>query len=929
MKCLIVIIPLILSLAVCACGGDATLDLKAADLRCEYTEEPVIDTTAPRLSWKLVSEHRGIVQASYRILAATSRDALSENDADLWDSGRVESDQSVHVVYDGEPLESRTECWWTVRVWDAEGNDSGWSNPSRFEVGLLDRRDWGASWIGDGKPDPASDEDFFANDPTPLFRREFAVTKAVKRARLYITGLGYYEAYLNGQRIGDAMLDPAWTTYSKRILYSIYDVAGMLDRGDNALGVTLGNGWYNPLPMRMWGRYNLREFLTTGRPRFIARLEIEYADGSSDVVVSDGGWKVTEGPVVRNNIYLGEIYDARREIPGWNRAGFDDTAWTNAVIADEPGGELRVQAQPPIEITDSFEHLRFTEPEPGVFIFDMGRNFAGWAGLTVRGPAGTKVVMRYGELLYPDGTLNVMTSTCGQIKPGVRNQPEGVPIPACQTDTYILKGGGKNETYIPRFTFRGFRYVEIVGYDGESTIDGVLGLRLNAAVDPCGTFECSNQLFNSIQDMVERTFLSNIFGVQSDCPQRERFGYGGDIVPTCEAFMFNYDMATLYPKIVRDFADAARGNGGLTETAPYMGIASEGFGDGTGPVGWTLAFPYLLERLYRFYGNEQLIAEQYDTVKRLVEFLRANATDHIIDRGIGDHESIDAKDTALTGTAFYYDHVRLLAWMAGILGREGDAKEYAELRDDIARAFVQRFHTADGNHGVYGNGMQAAQATALYYGFDQQIRDSAFERLIEEIERHERHLSTGIFGTKFMLDVLSRPDGRPDLAYDIVNQRTFPGWGHMLENGATTLWEHWEFSDNTYSHNHPMFGSVSEWFYRVIAGINPAPDAVGFDKIIIRPQTLGDLSWAKGSYESIRGTIVSDWTIEGGVFRLDVTIPATATAEIHVPAKSPDDVTEGGIHADTADGVTYRGMESGCAVFAVGSGSYHFEAMAP
>jgi alpha-L-rhamnosidase len=916
---------LLLAATVLACSGCSTLPnggLAAEQLSCEYRTNPLgIDVLQPRLSWILKSNRRAQVQNAYQVIVAQSAETLENNQGDLWDTGRIDSSQSIHVVYQGRPLSSEMRCYWKVRVWNKAGRVSSWSQPAWWETALLEPRDWKAVWINDGKATPQNDEGFYKDDPAPLFRKEFSVAKSVKRARLYVSGLGYYEARLNGRRVGDHILDPGWTTYSKRVLYSTYDVTSMLRKGRNVVGVMLGNGWYNPLPLRMWGRLNLREHLTVGRPRLLAQLHIEYTDGTSQLTATDTSWKVAEGPVIRNSVYLGELYDARRERPGWDSPGFDDRSWRYARGASEPLGALCAQSAPPVRVTRAIRPVSVTKAAGDLFIFDMGQNFTGLVRLRVRGPAGTIVTMRYGELLNKDGTLNVMTSTCGQIKRAGAGGP-GAPPVAYQSDTYILKGAGL-EVYTPRFTFHGFRYVEVAGYPATPGLDAVEGLRLNADVEQVGSFSCSNQMFNRIQEMVRWSFLSNLLSVQMDCPHREKFGYGGDAFATAQAHCFNFDMACFYAKMTNDFGDAARPNGGLTETAPYVGIADRGFGGGSGPVGWVVCHPHLQQELYRFYGDRRLVEQQYENSRRSLEFMRSATPDNIISVGISDHESIDPKPTALTGTAFYYDHAVMLSRLARIIGRDPDADRYDALAEKIKQAFIDRF--LEPGTGRFDSHTQACQAFALYYDLvPENERRAAIDVLLDEIRiRHKGHLSTGIFGTRFMLDVLSRI-GSADVACAVVNRRTFPGWGHMLENGATTMWEHWAFSDNTFSHNHSMFGSVSEWFFKSAVGIRPGAESVGFDRIIIRPELVGELTWASGTYKSIRGGIVSDWRLEGDTLRLRIAIPPNTTATVYVPAADEKNVTEGGRPAAGAEGVEFLRMEQGRAVYAVGSGDYSF-----
>ncbi len=917
-----------LAVALLAIAGGFTCPaaLTVSGLKAEYRTNPLgLDAPQPRLNWLLDSNQRDQLQTAYQVLVASSPEKLARNEGDLWDSGKVTSRESVSVVYDGKPLRSGQRVYWKVRAWDRDGRPSSFSAPAWWEMALLAPEDWRASWITRKQGEPVPEAKLFDDQPAPLFRKEFALEKNIARARIYVSGLGYYELHLNGQRVGDHMLDPGWTTYSKRVLYSTYDVTKLLKPGRNALGVILGNGWFNPLPLRLWGSINLRDHLTIGPPRVILQLAIDYADGTSQIVPTDESWKTGDGPILRNNVYLGEVCDARRELPGWDRAGFDDSRWAPAVPAKESLGPLRAQDAPPIRVTRTLQPVQLTEPKPGVFIFDFGQNFAGWARLHVRGPAGTRVRLRSGELLYSDGTLNGMTAVCGQIKGGGSNyhyDGVGAPATAFQLDEYILRGDG-DEVFTPHFTFHGFRYVEVTGFPGRPTLATLEGLRLNAEVRAVGSFQCSNERFNRIQQMVLWTELSNLFSVESDCPHREKFGYGGDIVAAGEMAMLNFDMARFYAKAVRDLADAVRPNGGFTETAPFVGIADAGLGGQSGPIGWGTAQPWLLWQLYQYYGDRRLLEQQYENTQRWLALLESRATNQILVNGLSDHESLVPKPQALTGTAFYFLNAKLVSQIARVLGHDTDAERAMALAEQIKAAFNRKF--LQPGTGRYDAGTQACQSFALYLGLvPPEDRERALKVLVGDIVAgHDGHLTTGIFGTKFMLNALTDL-GRADVACRLVDQKTFPGWGFMLERGATTLWEHWEFSDNTYSHNHPMFGSVSEWFYKALAGIRPAPDAVGFDKIVIAPQPVGDLKWVKASYHSVRGRIVSDWTKEGATFRLRVQIPVNTQATVVLPATDAATSTENGTPLDQAAGVRLVRVERGRLVLAVGSGRYEF-----
>ncbi len=906
-------------------GAPSQSDLLPKNLRCEYRTDPLgIDTALPRLSWELESEGRGQKQTAYRILVADSTQILSLNQGNLWDSGRVESNETLHHVYQGTALTSRQRCTWKVRVWDQDRVPSDWSRPAHWEVGLLFPKDWQGRWISDGQPLPEKDEAFYLEDPAPLFRKAFHVEKKITRARLYITGLGYYEVRLNGTRVGDLVLDPGWTDYNDRIYYSTYDVSGLLKEGENALGVMLGNGWYNPLPLRMWGRLNLREHLPVGRPCLIAQLELEFQDGTFLCLGSDPRWKVQKGPIRRNNIYLGEIYDARCEIPGWDAPGFDESDWGLAAPAVPPGGRLQAQPQPAIRISEEIPTAAILRPDPDGVIFDLGENFAGWIRLHVNAPRGTRILIRYGELLYPDGSLNPLTSVAGQIKglrkDGTRIGGPGAPETAEQQDVYIAQGSG-DEVFSSTFAFHAFRYVEVRGHPRPLDVKDLTGLRLHADVTTVGTFVCSDPYFNRLQEMTRRTFLSNIFSVQSDCPHRERFGYGGDLAATNDAFMFNFDMAAFYAKAVRDWQDAARPDGMLTDTAPFVGIQYCG-------VAWAMIHPLLQSQLYRYYGERRLIEEQYPVSRKWLDLVAAQNPQHIIAEGLSDHEGLEPAPAPKLVTPLYLESARLLSRLAALQGREQDKQHYAMLAEQIRHVYLDEY--LEQGTGRIKPLSQAGQVFAL--GLDilpSQEKAAALQVLMQKLkEQDKEHLTTGIYGTRFLLDVLSRT-GHMETAARIVKQKDFPGWGYMLEGGATTLWEHWAYSDNTFSHNHPMFGSLSEWFFKWMAGIQPHPQAYGFDRIVIRPQMVSNVDWTEAQYHSIRGKIAVRWDKTPDVARLSVVIPANTTAEIFVPCPDPALVREGDKPVKSVPEIRYQRPESGCSVYQVGSGSYLFSFPSP
>ena len=870
-------------------------DVQVTDLRCEYLADPLgIDVVQPRLSWKLAAQQRGQKETAYQVLVASDEKTLRKNRGDLWDTGKVASDQSIHVVYAGRPLSSRTRCYWKVRVWGKDGKASAFSKTAVWAMGPLTPEDWTAKWIGA----PGSDEDKGPR-PAPLFRRTFTLDKQPVRARLYICGLGYYELHLNGAKVGDHVLDPAFTRYDRRALYVTYDVTDRLKKGPNALGVILGNGWYNMHTRCVW---DFDKAPWRDRPTLRCQLEVTFEDGSKQMVASDATWRVSTGPIVFDSIRNGETYDARLEKAGWDTTDYSDINWPAAQIDAGPKGELKAQMMPPVKVTGTRKMAKVTEPKPGVHVFDTGQNMTGWARLKVSGPAGTEIMMKYGERLNPDGTLD--QKEIGQhIKTG---KP--------QTDTYILKGEG-TEVWEPRFAYYGFQYVEVTGLPGQATLDTLEARVVHTAFDRAGTFECSNDLFNRIQHNTLWSYVSNFVGYPTDCPHREKNGWTGDAHLAAETGLYNFDSAPGYTKWLNDLKDEQRPSGELPGIVPTSGW---GYQWGNGPA-WDSAYVLIPWYLYQYRGDTRALAEHYDRLKRYVDYLTTKANNHIVAIGLGDW--VPAKSTTpekVTSTGYYYRDVLIVSKAAALLGKTEDAKKYGDLASSIREAFNQEFY--DPQTGLYANGTQTAMSCALYHGLvPPQEHDKVMGKLVEMIQKNDGHLDAGILGTKYLIDSLTT-NGRADLVYGMATKTDYPSWGRWLEQGATTLWEQW---DGGASRNHIMFGHISAWFYQTLGGIMPDPEAPGFKHIIIKPQLLGDTKWVRAEHESMYGTIRSAWEIQGDKFSLKLTIPVNTTATVYVPASSRESVM------GDSDGVRFLRAEGNHAVYEVDSGTYEFISQLP
>ena len=883
-------------------------------LTCEYRTNPLgIDVRQPRLSWQLHSDLRGARQTAYQILVAPSETSLTDGTDLLWDSRKIESDQSVHVPYGGPALASGQRVYWKIRVWD-EGGRKVESTTAWWEMGLLNRTDWEAQWIGApfwGGPRTSS--------PAPYLRKEFMLQKQFVAARLYATAIGLYECYLNGVRVGDALLTPGWTDYFQRIQYQVYDVTELLRPSVNAFGMILGDGW--GVGHIAWlGRQHYAD-----RPQGLAQIVLTYTDGSQEIIATDMSWKVTQGPILEADMLMGEGYDARQELTNWSDPGYDDAFWwpvktftqhAAALVATNGPVVKRQETLQPVSIYRIPNHAR---PR---WIFDLGQNMVGWVRLIVRGVKGTTITLRYAEVLNPDGTLyttNLRT--------------------ARGTDYYTLKGG-EEEIWEPRFTFHGFRYVELSGFPGIPTEGTISGIVVHSEIPPIGTFECSDPLINQLQHNIIWGQKGNFVDVPTDCPQRdERLGWTGDAQVFARTAAFNMNVAGFFTKWTRDLADAQYPNGVYPSVAPNLPEWSINEG---GPA-WADAGVICPWTIYQCYGDIRLLEEHYASMQRFIEFL-AQTSRHGLRcyaeyagwHGNGDWLALDGSDgreggtsKELIGTAFFAYSSGVLARIAHILGREEDALRYEALSREAREAFTNRFVHEDG---MIEGDTQTSYVLALEFDLlPPELRRLAAAELVRNIHERDNHLSTGFVGTPYINWVLSKT-GHLDVAYALLKQTTWPSWLYSVTQGATTIWERWDgwthdkgFQDpKMNSFNHYAYGAIGAWMYAVIGGIDLDPDQPGYKHIIMQPRPGGGLTYATAELHSPYGMIRSAWIQEHDRFDWMVTVPVNATATIYIPATTVSQVRESGQSLEGANGVAFLRMDDEFAVLHLASGTYSF-----
>ncbi len=893
--------------SVCSAQG---VNLSLDGLLCDSAENPLgIDSAPPRLSWKLRSDERGQRQTAWQVLVASSAEILAAEQGDAWDSGRRPGDDQLYVSYAGRALKSSERVYWKMRVWDRDGQPSSWSAPATWTMGVLSTTDWHARWITAAERQP--------DNATLLLRREFSVKPGLRRALAHVTGVGAYELTLNGARVGTDLLSPGWTAYEKTCLYDTHDITALLRPGPNAAGLFLGNGMYSV--QKAEGRY--AKFTGAYRPPFaIAQLRLEYADGSVEFVGTDDSWRTHAGPITFSNIFGGEDHDARLEPAGWDRPAFDESAWPHAVVADGPGGQLRGTSHtaPPLRAHESLHPVAVKEIRPRVAVYDLGQNVSLIPRLRVHGPAGSEVKIIPAELLNADGSVD--RSSVG----GPRNNAWW---------RYTLAARAEGAEWLPKFFYHGCRYlqVELSSPEGQPlpVIESLDGVVVHTASAPAGDFACSDELFNRIRTLVRWAQRSNLASVITDCPHRERLGWLEQYHLNGPALRSEFDLTRLFAKTFGDMADAQTPDGLVPDIAPEFTKFSGGFRDSPE---WGSAFVLSAAQHYTWTGDLAPLRRHYEAMQRYVAYLAGKSTGRILSHGLGDWYDIgpakpgrsQLTPIALTATAFYFHDTVTLAFIARLLGRADDAGRYAAEAEKIRAAFNAKFF--DAPTGSYATGSQTANALALVLGLAEPAeRPRVLDALVRDVQSHG--LTAGDVGYRFLLRALA-DDGRSDVIFALNHQTEKPGYGYQLARGATSLTEAWD-AGRTSSQNHFMLGQITEWFYHDLAGLGAEPDSPGFQRIVIRPQPVGDITWARATHESPRGKILSSWKREAGRFTLDVEIPPGATALIFVPTSDPSTVREGSALATQSVGVNPLRVAPGHALYAVGSGRYQFSASAP
>jgi alpha-L-rhamnosidase len=875
------------------------------NLRCENRVNPVgIDITNPRFGWQLVSDQRGLEQTAYEI-----RVGYKSGKSEKWNSWKIISSQSLFVPYPGGPLQSGTTYFWQVRITDNKGKTTDWSEKAFWQMGLLQTSDWKAKWI---ESVAASDT---VKGPTLLFRRQFTAEKKIVSATAFITAHGMYEAFLNGKRIGNAFLTPGWTSYGKRLQYQVYDVSSLLEKGDNAVGVNIGSGWYRtPLA------WNNNENIYGKKLGLLFQLEIIYEDGSRETIISDGSWKTSDlGPIRNSEIYNGETYDSRLEMTGWNKPGYDDHSWQSVTEKDYSKNNLLAGYNEPVTKHQVFHPVRIFKTPRGEQVIDFGQNLVGWAQFKLKGKAGDQLIVDHAEVLDKEG--NFYTENLRAAK--ARN-------------IYILNGKGE-AFFEPHFTFQGFRYVRLAGYPGEIKPEDISAVTLYSDMNPTGQFSCSNPLLNQLQHNIQWGQKGNFLDVPTDCPQRdERLGWTGDAQAFSRTASYNMDVHNFFSKWLKDLAADQSDDGRVPFVVPNVLGAMAG-----GSAGWADASTIIPWNMWLAYGDPKILEDQYASMKSWVGFMQNHSRDYLWNSGFhfgdwlfyrpaDDNDGRSAvTDKYMIAQCFFAYSTQLLLSAAKVLNKTEDTQKYSDLLQHIKDAYLKEYVTPSGR---LVSSTQTAYVLALQFDMlPENLRAQAAKRLVVNIQDYDNHLTTGFLGTPYLCHVLSR-FGYDSVAYKLLLQETYPSWLYPVKMGATTIWERWDGQkpDSSFqtpgmnSFNHYAYGAIGDWMYRTITGMDNYGEAAGYKKIRIQPHPGGNLSYANGDLETGYGKLSVHWKIADKDFMMDVEIPANTTAVIYIPASTTEPITENGKPISSSNDIKVTGKDGNFIVLQVGSGTYHF-----
>ena len=857
----------LLLLALLSFSLQAFPDTTLTDLRCNHATNPLgVDDLRPGLSWKIKSTDRGERQTAYQIVVGLSEDAEKEI---VWNSGKVSSDQSAFIEYSGEPLAYGKRYYWKVKIWNASGKESSYSDVAFWET-AIDPAQWKADWISA----PAvfdfaklngdryavirgAKADFL--EPLPLLRKSFKVNGQVKHARLYIAAPGFHETYINGKKVGNDVLNPSFTNYDKTVLYNVYDVTNHIKAGDNAAGVMLGNGWYNSTSKEVWG-FDKAPWRDDPTLRF--QLEIEYNDGTKQQVISDASWIAKQGPITFSAVRQGEYYDAGLEVEKWSESGIDKKSWKAVRKVQGPVGILRPQLIPATKVMKNFAPVQSKTLPNGDVVYDFGQNVAGFVNVTVNGSKGSRVQFLYSEKVNTSGEAD---------QSGINNL---LADSLFQVDRYTLRGNG-DETWSPRFVYHGFRYIQVSFKGPKAEIKSIASSAVYTSFEDAGTFSCSNELINKIQNATQWAYRSNFVGFPTDCPQREKNGWTGDAQLACETGLTNFNTLTSYQKWANDIKDEQQPDGNLPGIIPTAGW---GYYWGNGPA-WDIACVVIPWTSYVYTGNKKVLSDNYEVIRKYVDFMNSRSPELIAEFGLGDWIPVKTETpVGITSTGYFYYGASTLSKIAGVLGKTQDQKKYAMLATLIKAAFNKKFFNE--KDVTYGNGSQTALSCALFHGFvPDRYKQKVFQKLVSVVHSKDDHIDVGVLGARYIQHALT-DNGDPELAFQLVATKTYPGWGYWIEKGATTLWEDWQGET---SRNHIMFGDVSSWFYKTLGGIQPDERNPGYKHFFIKPEIVGDVQWVNSNYSSVYGNIVSNWKLNANVLTHEIEVPVNSEATYYAP----------------------------------------------